>query len=139
MIVSLSTGSKQQANLNGFGDDQNHANDAGRDIDSEYIVDVVSGCPQALLGISITQAECLAPQCSSATAFLLSDRYTHIVPLCAPNGDPLRALSATQHFYDKLIHVKGRLKTEPGRGMGQKRHEPAGAHLAEFSPWFRIL
>ena len=51
MIVSLSTGSKQQANLNGFGDDQNHANDAGRDIDSEYIVDVVSGCPQAL-GIS---------------------------------------------------------------------------------------
>lgn len=44
-------------------------------------------------------------------------------PLYVPNSHPLRAASAVQHFYDKLVHVKNRLKTEPGKRMGQKRHE----------------
>ena len=48
-------------------------------------------------------------------------------PLFVPNGHPLRASSAVQHFYDKLIHVKDRLKTEPGKRMGQKRHELVSA------------
>jgi hypothetical protein len=51
---------------------------------------------------------------------------THILcfsALHAPNGDPLQATSAIQHFHDKLLHVKDRLKTEPGKRMGQKRHE----------------
>ena len=44
-------------------------------------------------------------------------------PLHVPAGDPLQARSAVQHFYDKLLHIKDHLKTEPGKRMGQKRHE----------------
>lgn len=44
-------------------------------------------------------------------------------PLHVPQGDPLQATSAIQHFHDKLLHIKDRLKTEPGKRMGQKRHE----------------
>jgi len=46
-------------------------------------------------------------------------------PLHAPNDHPLQPTSAIQHFYDKLLHVKDRLKTEPGKRMGEKRHELA--------------
>ncbi|KAF9790864.1 hypothetical protein BJ322DRAFT_1038566 [Thelephora terrestris] len=51
--------------------------------------------------------------------------YTAVTsnPLHVPNGDPLQASSAIQHFYDKLLHIKDHLKTEPGKRMGQKRHE----------------
>ena len=43
--------------------------------------------------------------------------------LHAPNGDPLQTTSAIQHFHDKLLHIKDRLKTEPGKKMGQTRHD----------------
>lgn len=50
----------------GFGDDRNPANDTVNvmeEILTEYIVDVVGACTQALL---YPRAECLAPQCSTA-------------------------------------------------------------------------
>jgi uncharacterized protein len=42
--------------------------------------------------------------------------------LHAPTDDPSHADSAIQHFHDKLLHIKDRLKTEPGKYMGIKRH-----------------
>ncbi|KAH7884423.1 hypothetical protein F5I97DRAFT_1812267 [Phlebopus sp. FC_14] len=41
-------------------------------------------------------------------------------PLHAPPG---RLDTAVQHFYDKLLHIKDRLKTEPGKAMGAQRHQ----------------
>jgi uncharacterized protein len=41
-------------------------------------------------------------------------------PLHAPPG---RLDTAVQHFYDKLLHIQDRLKTEPGKQMGTKRHQ----------------
>lgn len=41
-------------------------------------------------------------------------------PLHAPPG---RLDTAVQHFYDKLLHIQERLKTEPGIQMGAKRHQ----------------
>ncbi|OJA19982.1 hypothetical protein AZE42_04210 [Rhizopogon vesiculosus] len=41
-------------------------------------------------------------------------------PLHAPSG---RLDTAVQHFYDKLLHIQERLKTEPGKAMGAKRHQ----------------
>ncbi|KAH7913538.1 hypothetical protein BJ138DRAFT_1145962 [Hygrophoropsis aurantiaca] len=48
--------------------------------------------------------------------------YSAVVnrPLHAPPG---RSDTAIQHFYDKLLHIQDRLKTEPGRKMGRKRHQ----------------
>ncbi|KAG2124160.1 hypothetical protein BD769DRAFT_1628816 [Suillus cothurnatus] len=44
-------------------------------------------------------------------------------PLHAPPG---RLDTAVQHFYDKLLHIQDRLKTEPGKQMGTKRHQFVG-------------
>ncbi|KAG2047238.1 hypothetical protein BDR06DRAFT_1032488 [Suillus hirtellus] len=44
-------------------------------------------------------------------------------PLHAPPG---RLDTAVQHFYDKLLHIQERLKTEPGKQMGAKRHQFVG-------------
>ncbi|KAL1670098.1 hypothetical protein GGF50DRAFT_43281 [Schizophyllum commune] len=44
-------------------------------------------------------------------------------PLHTPPGDPNLASSAIQHFHDKLVHIKDRLKTVPGRAMGERRHQ----------------
>ncbi|SJL09839.1 uncharacterized protein ARMOST_13220 [Armillaria ostoyae] len=44
-------------------------------------------------------------------------------PMHTPPHDPALGDSAIQHFSDKLIHIQERLKTEPGRSMGQKRHK----------------
>ncbi|KAF8843735.1 hypothetical protein BDN67DRAFT_963911 [Paxillus ammoniavirescens] len=41
-------------------------------------------------------------------------------PLHAPPG---RDDTAIQHFYDKLLHIQERLKTEPGKAMGSRRHQ----------------
>ena len=41
-------------------------------------------------------------------------------PLHAPPG---RHDTAIQHFYDKLLHIQDRLKTEPGKTMGTQRHQ----------------
>ncbi|KAF8627056.1 hypothetical protein AX17_006396 [Amanita inopinata Kibby_2008] len=43
--------------------------------------------------------------------------------LHAPFGDPAQPRSAIQHFHDKLLHIKDRLKTEPGKKLGEKRHK----------------
>ena len=55
---------------------------------------------------------------SAIDAHILSFSALHV-----PNGDPMQTTSAIQHFHDKLLHIKDRLKTEPGKRMGQKRHE----------------
>ncbi|KAL0953443.1 hypothetical protein HGRIS_004676 [Hohenbuehelia grisea] len=49
--------------------------------------------------------------------------------LHTPAGDPGHADSAIQHFHDKLLHVAGQLKTEPGKRMGAKRHQALVAFL----------
>jgi len=41
-------------------------------------------------------------------------------PLHAPPG---RDDTAIQHFYDKLLQIQDRLKTEPGKSMGAQRHQ----------------
>lgn len=43
--------------------------------------------------------------------------------LHAPPGDPAAPTSAIQHFHDKLLHIKDKLKTDPGKAMGVKRHQ----------------
>ena len=43
--------------------------------------------------------------------------------LHAPPEDPALPSSAIQHFHDKLLHIKDRLKTNPGKAMGEKRHK----------------
>ncbi|KII85151.1 hypothetical protein PLICRDRAFT_116706 [Plicaturopsis crispa FD-325 SS-3] len=44
-------------------------------------------------------------------------------PLHAPPDDPARKDTSIQHFYDKLLHIKDRLKTAPGKALGEKRHK----------------
>ncbi|KAJ7077140.1 hypothetical protein B0H15DRAFT_941141 [Mycena belliarum] len=39
-----------------------------------------------------------------------------------PSDDPAVKNSAIQHFHDKLILIRDRLKTEPGKVLGEKRH-----------------
>jgi len=43
--------------------------------------------------------------------------------LYAPVGDSRQPQSAIQHFHDKLIHIRDRLKTEYGQRLGAKRHQ----------------
>ncbi|KAF9068997.1 hypothetical protein BDP27DRAFT_1326263 [Rhodocollybia butyracea] len=44
-------------------------------------------------------------------------------PLHTPHDDVAASSSAVQHFSDKLIHIRGRLKTEPGKQLAAKRHQ----------------
>ncbi|KAF9563185.1 hypothetical protein CPC08DRAFT_706112 [Agrocybe pediades] len=44
-------------------------------------------------------------------------------PLHTPADDPQQSSSAIQHFYDKLLCIRDRLKTEPGKKLGDRRHE----------------
>ena len=43
-----------------------------------------------------------------------------------PPTDPNYEESAIGHFHDKLLHIRARLKTEPGRKLGEKRHQAVG-------------
>ena len=43
--------------------------------------------------------------------------------LHAPEGDPRHEASTVQHFYDKLLHIKDRMKTEPGKRAAERRHK----------------
>ncbi|OSD06421.1 hypothetical protein PYCCODRAFT_1464360 [Trametes coccinea BRFM310] len=43
--------------------------------------------------------------------------------LHTPEGDPAHESSAIQHFHDKLLHIKDRLKTEAGKKLAEKRHK----------------
>ncbi|KAL0067881.1 hypothetical protein AAF712_005049 [Marasmius tenuissimus] len=51
-----------------------------------------------------------------SSAYLFSPLYTSA-------DDPSWDKSAIQHFHDKLVHIKDRLKTEPGKMLGEKRHK----------------
>ncbi|EDR09836.1 uncharacterized protein LACBIDRAFT_248341 [Laccaria bicolor S238N-H82] len=44
-------------------------------------------------------------------------------PLHTPTDDPEHEHTAIQHFHDKLVHICERLKTEPGKKLGDKRHQ----------------
>ncbi|KIO34676.1 hypothetical protein M407DRAFT_240506 [Tulasnella calospora MUT 4182] len=41
--------------------------------------------------------------------------------------------SAIDHFYDKLLHIKERLKTDAGRALGEKRHQTMLNFLAAIN------
>lgn len=43
--------------------------------------------------------------------------------LHVPEGDADQADSAIQHFHDKLLHIRERMKTAPGKQMAEKRHK----------------
>ncbi|KIM40609.1 hypothetical protein M413DRAFT_73097 [Hebeloma cylindrosporum] len=43
-------------------------------------------------------------------------------PLHTPAEDPQHSNTAIQHFHDKLLNIRDRLKTEPGKKLGDKRH-----------------
>ncbi|KAI0711975.1 hypothetical protein C8T65DRAFT_574795 [Cerioporus squamosus] len=43
--------------------------------------------------------------------------------LHVPKDDPSYNSSAIAHFYDKLLHIKEHLKTEPGKKLAEKRHQ----------------
>ncbi|TBU55335.1 hypothetical protein BD310DRAFT_857013, partial [Dichomitus squalens] len=43
--------------------------------------------------------------------------------LHVPRDDPAYDASAIAHFYDKLLHIRERLKTEPGKRLAEKRHQ----------------
>jgi arginine utilization protein RocB len=44
-------------------------------------------------------------------------------PLHVPQDNPAVDSSAIQHFYDKLLKIKDRLKTETGKRLGAQRHQ----------------
>ncbi|KAI5116658.1 hypothetical protein M0805_004919 [Coniferiporia weirii] len=50
--------------------------------------------------------------------------YTCVVnrPLYTPLEDAQHRESAVAHFHDKLLKIKERLKTEPGKKLGEERH-----------------
>ncbi|EMD31329.1 hypothetical protein CERSUDRAFT_119889 [Gelatoporia subvermispora B] len=43
--------------------------------------------------------------------------------LHTPEGDSKHTASAIQHFHDKLLHIRERLKTEQGKKLAEKRHQ----------------
>ncbi|KAJ7745783.1 hypothetical protein B0H16DRAFT_974290 [Mycena metata] len=59
-------------------------------------------------------------------------------PLYIPSEDPRVNESAIQHFHDKLFLIRDRLKTVPGKALGEKRHSVLVAFIAsveeEFNP-----
>ncbi|KDN49859.1 hypothetical protein RSAG8_01924, partial [Rhizoctonia solani AG-8 WAC10335] len=44
-------------------------------------------------------------------------------PLHTPPDDPQASVTSVQHFHDKLLHIKDRLKTPQGRELGAQRHQ----------------
>ncbi|OBZ72054.1 Uncharacterized protein YpgQ [Grifola frondosa] len=42
--------------------------------------------------------------------------------LYVPTDDAAYASCAIEHFHDKLLHIRERLKTEPGKQLAEKRH-----------------
>ena len=75
-------------------------------------------------------------------ASLLKRRRPYFSPLHTPPEDPNLANSAIQHFHDKLVHIKDRLKTAPGRAMGERRHQVVSLsplHYQTVSPDYRTM
>ena len=48
--------------------------------------------------------------------------------LHVPKDDPTYDSSAIAHFYDKMLHIREHLKTEPGKRLAEKRHQLVGTH-----------
>lgn len=44
-------------------------------------------------------------------------------PLHTPDNDPKQSMSAVQHSHDKLLRIRDRLKTIPGKQLAEKRHK----------------
>ncbi|KAJ7652035.1 hypothetical protein DFH06DRAFT_1206619 [Mycena polygramma] len=61
-------------------------------------------------------------------------------PLHIPTGVFHEDESAIQHFHDKLVLIKDRLKTSPGKALGDKRHRVLVAFIEsveeEYNPIF---
>ncbi|KAJ7476068.1 hypothetical protein FB451DRAFT_266078 [Mycena latifolia] len=66
--------------------------------------------------------------------------YTTAVnrPLHVPSDDPAAKDSAIQHFYDKLVLIRDRLKTEPGKVLGEKRHRVLLDFMAQVEDEYSI-
>ena len=83
---------------------------------------------------------------SSGALGLISTHHTptcHFFysPLHTPPDDPEHKYTSIQHFHDKLLHIRDRLKTGPGRKLGDRRHQvvssPAG--ITNLSPLAVVL
>ncbi|GBE88324.1 Uncharacterized protein SCP_1301390 [Sparassis crispa] len=44
-------------------------------------------------------------------------------PLHIPHDDSAYSSCAIEHFHEKLLHIRERLKTEPGKELAEKRHQ----------------
>ncbi|KAF7327978.1 HD domain-containing protein [Mycena kentingensis (nom. inval.)] len=55
------------------------------------------------------------------------NRPLHVPPT---SSDALISGSSIGHFHEKLVHIRDRLKTEPGKILGEKRHNTLVAFIA---------
>jgi len=53
-------------------------------------------------------------------------------PLHTPTDDADHTHTAIQHFHDKLLNIRDRLKTEVGKKMGDRRHQVLRNFLASI-------
>ena len=102
---------------------------------SEHLVRARCSFPKCIpvqaLKLDIHQASCVVQRTAQFPTglHLLNTRYLFYLlfcrPLHAPSGDPVEDSSAVQHFHDKLLRIRERLKTEPGKQLAVKRHKLA--------------
>ncbi|KAJ6497476.1 hypothetical protein C8R45DRAFT_1211361 [Mycena sanguinolenta] len=59
-------------------------------------------------------------------------------PLYVPVDDPRANDSAIQHFHDKLVLIRDRLKTAPGKVLGEKRHNVLIAFIASVEEEYNV-
>ncbi|KAF7362417.1 Metal dependent phosphohydrolase [Mycena venus] len=60
-------------------------------------------------------------------------------PLHIPSDDPRVTESAIQHFHDKLVLIRDRLKTAPGKVLGEKRHGVLLAFIASIEEEYDVV
>ena len=60
-------------------------------------------------------------------------------PLHVPVDDTLHGSTAVAHFYDKLLKIKERLKTDVGRKLGEERHNLVSQSSPNDRLWIRSL
>ncbi|KAF8591046.1 hypothetical protein K439DRAFT_1327735 [Ramaria rubella] len=59
-------------------------------------------------------------------------------PLHVPQDNAAVKSSAIQHFYDKLLNIKERLKTESGKRLGEHRHQVMVQFLGAVEQEFNV-
>ncbi|KAJ7364260.1 hypothetical protein DFH08DRAFT_838759 [Mycena albidolilacea] len=59
-------------------------------------------------------------------------------PLYIPPGQPQLREPAVQHFHDKLVLIRDRLKTAPGKVLGEKRHNVLISFIASVEEEYNI-